>query len=52
MKQSALADDGNSAFERRKMHQRCANNDSVSIRRITIVSIQITLTLPARATAV
>jgi len=34
MKQSALADNGNSAFERKKMHQRCANNDRVDIRRI------------------
>ena len=35
MKQSALADNDKSAFERIKMHQRCANNDSVCIRRIT-----------------
>jgi hypothetical protein len=34
MKQSALADNGNSVFVRIKMHQRCANNDSVNIRRI------------------
>ncbi|WP_461452476.1 hypothetical protein [Mucilaginibacter sp.] len=34
MKQSALAGNDNSVFERIKMHQRCANNDRVDIHRI------------------